>query len=195
MKRILVAVAMVPALARAADVTPGTLALSGFSNLELSWSSSKSGSSPSTDTTSYGLVASGLYYAMPNVGFGLDAGYSRVETKLSGASQTTKSATIGPAVELDIPQTEQASFFTRASIGYTSATFSDPFGGGLTLSGWAATAALGAKYFVVKSFSIDAAVAYSYTRLTGERSAFGSSPELTASAFGLNVGLSVYFLR
>jgi predicted porin len=195
MKRILVVLAMVPALARAADISAGTFALGGRSNLDLAFSSSKVSGSPSADTTSLGIFATGLYYPLANVGLGLQLGYSRDETRLAGSAQTVSSVVVGPALELDFPQTEQASFFTRVDIGYTSTTFSGPFSGGTTVSGLEAGAALGAKYFVVKAFSIDAAVAYSYTRLTGPRSAFGSSTELTASALSLGVGLSVYFLR
>lgn len=196
MKKLLVALALFPLVARA-ELGAGTFELAGGSNLGFRSGSVKdenfgAAGSETTDTTRYGLAVAGLYYVIPNLGVGLRLGYSNLSEKLAGVTTTTSAFAVGPEVAYELPVAPEVAVFASGFLGYAS--------GGLSVSGqpshdgsgYALEVAAGAKYFLAKNFSFNAALAYDVSSLSFD-TVNGLTPKTTDSGFGLNVGVSVYF--
>ncbi len=204
MKRILVVLAMVPMFAQAAELAPGTLQVTGSSSLGFGVGSTKTTvgtESEKIDTSGFGLGATGLYYVIKDLGVGLDLSYASETTKFPATAGGdnklgTSTLQIGPAVEYDYPIAEKASLFGLGSIGYVTSTDTETVDGlvmpDVNRSGYGLKLGVGARYFVAKSFSLDALLGYQYQKLTEDVPA-GTKPEITTSGFGVNVGLSVFF--
>jgi predicted porin len=194
MKRIAIVLALVPALASAHDLTPGTFELSGGSNLGLNSGSTKqeqSGASAKTDTSNYGLNTTGLYYVIPNLGIGLGFGYrSDSEKDAFGVKTTTSQFVVGPAVAYEVPIAPEFSVFGRGELDYVSGKTTVTGLSDASASGYGFQLEAGVKYFLVKNFSFNAGLGYQYATVDDN-----STPKVTTtlSNFGLNVGLSVYF--
>jgi hypothetical protein len=187
MKKILVALAMFPMVAAANDLSAGTLELTGDSNLSFNSGSVKVKDGSTTDTTDYGLGATGLYYVTPNVGIGASLQYSNSKEKVGGVESGLSTLLVGPAVGVDFPVAPQVSFFGRGAVGYASSTLTETGSPDFDLTGYGFTVEAGVKYFVTKAFSLDAGLGYDWLQLKK------SPAEITTSGFGVNVGLSVYF--
>lgn len=195
MRRILMVLAMVPALAQAAELSVGTFEVSGSSNLGFSSGSTKveaGGVTDTTDTTSYALSTSGLYYLAPNVGVGLNLVYDHTEDTTAGTTTGTSTFLLGPAAGIAFPLQEKLYFAAQGYLGYASATVTQTGSPDVSGSGWGLGLGAGLKYFVVKSFSIDAGLGYRYQKLTIDLP-FGGTQDVTTSGFGLNVGFAAYF--
>ncbi len=205
MRKIFVALAMVPMLAQAAELAPGTIQVTGSSNLGFVLGSEKETvagiQDNKVDTTAFGFGVTGLYYVIKDLGVGLDLSYvnSSLEYPAGdvGANKRDSSTLqIGPAIEYDYPVAEKASVFALGSIGYVTSTQTDTDNGvkepAIERSGYGLKLGVGARYFVAKSFSVDAMLGYDYRKLTQDVTA-GPKPEFTTSGFGVNVGLSVFF--
>jgi hypothetical protein len=191
MKRIALVLAMVPALASANDIAPGTFELSGGSNLGLSSTSAKYDGGGTVDFSNNGLAATGLYYVMPNVAVGGTFQWASNSTKWpDGSKDTSSTFLIGPAASIEFPVAPQFGFYGRGDLGYVSQTQSQVGAPDLTLSGWGLGLEAGVKYFPVQQVSFDAGLAYRYTSTSTNTS---PSVDVSTSGIGLNVGLSVYF--
>lgn len=197
-KRFLVVLAVLPMLARAAELSPGVVEVTGSSQLGFTSSSSKlEGSSESSDTKSYGVDATGVYYLTPNVGLGLRLGYASLEDTVRGVTDTTRGTTIGPAIALELPLQEKLALAALGSIAYATSRYSstDPaFGASVDASGWDFQLGGGLKYYVVPAFSLNGGVGYRHTKLDYDGQG-RTRTTYTTSGFGLNVGFSVYFGR
>lgn len=203
-RTFLVVLAMAPFAARALDVSAGTVEVTGGSNLGLSFSSTSfSGASGSTDTTQYGGDVTALYYVVPNFGVGLAVGYDRTENKASGSTFTSWSYLVGPAVGFVYPLQEKLSLSLQADAGWvrSKSTFSiSDTGVGLvgldsSSSGFGFDLGAGVRYFLSRSFSLNAGLTYTYERTTVDAptgSPFGDT-KFTTSGLRLGAGLSVYF--
>ena len=193
MKRIAIVLALVPALAGAADIAPGTFELSGASNLGLNGGSIKTsvnGFSDTTDTSNYGLSATGLYYVTPNVAIGGTLQYLSDTTKFSdGTKDSTSTFLIGPAIAYEVPVAPEFAVFGLFDIGYVSQK-NESGGASITASGFGLGLQAGVKYFPVKQVSFDAALGYQYASTSTDTT---PKADLTTTGFGLNAGLSVYF--
>jgi predicted porin len=193
MKKIVVALAMVPMLARA-DLAAGTFELSGGTNLGFSSGSSKveqSGVSDTTDKTDYGLNTTGLYYVIPNLGVGLTLNYGYAgEKSPAGAKSSTSTFLVGPALGYELPVTHEVAVFGLGQVGYASSKLTEDGSPNVSASGFGFGVEAGAKYFLVKNFSFNAALRYEYQQVKTDETV---KRTLTDSGFGLNVGLSVYF--
>ncbi|HET8567992.1 MAG TPA: outer membrane beta-barrel protein [Candidatus Limnocylindria bacterium] len=207
MKRILVVLAMVPMFAAAAEVAPGTIQVTGNSNLGFATGSEKTkvtGAPESkVDGTQFDLGARSLYYVIKDLGVGLDLSYGFESQKFeatAGGANKNSSATlqIGPAIEYSYPVAEKASVFGFATVGYVTETDKGTTDGvddpDVKRTGFGYELAVGAKYFFTKSFSLDGSVGYASQTVSEEvTGATGPKPDITTAGFGLNVGLSVYF--
>lgn len=187
MKKILVALAMFPMVAAANELSIGTFELTGDSNLSFNSGSVKVKDGTTTDTTDYGLGASGLYYVTPNVGIGATLQYSNSKEKVAGDETGLSTLLVGPAVGLDFSVAPQVSVFGRGVVGYASSTRTATGSPDVDLTGFGFNLEAGVKYFVTKAFSLDAGLAYDWVQL--KKSPF----EVTTSGFGVNAGVSVYF--
>jgi opacity protein-like surface antigen len=182
-----------PFLARA--ISPGTLEVGGDTTLRFESSKLEiEGDPDSQDTKRFELGLVGLYYITPNLAAGGFLQYDSETTEVAGAEDGLKTLLVGPAIGLDLPLQEKLSFFAQAGVGYQSATFTQTGSPDVDFSGWAFIVRGGLKYFVVKSFSLDAALQFNRSTVTGDAPGPGlPEPELTSTGFGLSLGLSVYF--
>ncbi len=185
-KQILVALALFPVVAYA-EITPGTLEVSGNSSLGFNAGTIDVKSGQSTDTTDFGFAANGLYYLTPNIGLGVTVDYSNSTTKSAGVEHGLSTLLFGPAVAVDYPVAQQLSLFGRGMFGYASSKYTETGSPDVTPSGFGFGLEAGVKYFPVKNFSLDAGIGYDWVRLKED------PVEVTNSGFGVNVGLSVYF--
>lgn len=205
MRWILVVLAVVPMLAQAAELAPGTIQVTGSSNLGFVLGSEKETvagiQDNKVDTTAFGFGVTGLYYVIKDLGVGLDVIYENRSLESPpgdvGANKVDSSMLqIGPAIEYDYPVAEKASVFALGSIGYVTSTDNVTDNGdkqpAIDKSGYGLKLGVGARYFVAKSFSVDAMLGYDYRKLTQDVPA-APNPEFTTSGFGVNVGLSVFF--
>lgn len=196
MKRLAVLVALVPMLASASEITPGTIELGGESSLGLRTGSQKfdvgGGATQTTDTTDYSVSLSGFYYLTSNVGVGGVLDYKNSSTKTNGIKDGLSTFLIGPAIALDAPVAPQLSVFGRGSIGYASSTASRTGFADADASGFGLTLEAGVKYFLLKSVSFDAGLVYNYASLSGDAVTRAIVPK-TISEFGVAAGVSVYF--
>jgi hypothetical protein len=195
MKRMFVALAMLPMLAQAAELNPGTIEVTGGSNLGLEFGSvDRTGATEKTKTTDFGLDLTGLYYVTKNIGVGLNAGYAFSSEKLGDAKDTLSALLIGPAVGFDYAVAPKASVFGIANVGYASGKLTEDDGVDeieTKTSGFGFGLAAGAKYFLTNSFSLNGSVGYDWLKLTNDD--VTPEDETTVSGFGVDVGLSVYF--
>jgi predicted porin len=197
MKKIVVALAMVPVLARA-DLATGTFELSGNTNLGFTSGSQKDktdAGSTTTDSTAYGLSTAGLYYVIPNLGVGLRLAFGSSTTKSNGVKTEGTSFLVGPAISYEVPVAPQLAVFGLGAFGYVSdetkiSGSGTSLDGSVTSTGYGANVDVGVKYFLVKNFSFNAAIGYEYFSVEDNRTPKGTT---TRSDFGLNLGLSVYF--
>lgn len=202
-RRIVLVIAVLPVLARAADLTPGTVEVTGGSSLGFSSGTTKMEGSPeSVKTTAYGLDASAVYYLTPNVAVGLAVAYDKRETELSTTGPVVGSAKIGsstlligPAIALELPLQGPLALAAQAQLGRLSATFTESGSPDTDASGWGLGVGAGLKYYVAPMFSVNAGLGYTYQKLTYTTPGFTDEPKITSSGLGLNVGLSVYFGR
>jgi outer membrane protein with beta-barrel domain len=209
LRSFLVVLAMAPFAARALDVSAGTVEVTGGSNLGLSFSSSDvSGSTgSSSDTTQYGGDVTALYYVIPNLGVGLALSGGRAESKSSEFKSTSWSYLVGPAVGFVYPLQEKLSLALQGDAGWVRSKFSlrssstVSGGGGIVglanvdsgSSGFGFELGAGVRYFLARSFSVDAGLVYQYERTTFDAVAGTTQPTLTSSGLRLGAGLSVYF--
>lgn len=199
MKKLIVALALFPAAAFA-NVSTGTFELSGGTSLGLASTSQKTelgGLSEKTDVTQFGLGGTGLYYVTEHVAIGGRLGYLSTEVKYpAGDKQESGQLFLGPAVAVETEIAPQVSVFAVGSLGYVSdKTKSTDVGGAVTEdngSGPGLGLEVGAKYFVVKNVSFNAALAYDWAKLSMDSTPAGT-PTRTDSSLGVNLGVSVYF--
>ncbi len=206
-RTFVVVLAMAPFAARALDVSAGTVEVRGDSNLGFSFASTDvSGSLPgsSTDNTLYGGDLTGLYYVVPNLGIGLALSYSASETKSVGFKSTSSNLLVGPAVAFVYPLQEKLSLALQGDAGWvrskSKTTFNDTGIGGLAggesnSSGFGFELGAGVRYFLARSFSVNAGVAYVHEQTTVDAPSGTGLPDIKFTTSGLRVGagLSVYF--
>lgn len=198
MRSVLVVLAMIPMATRAADLSVGTFEVSGGSNFVFESSSNdftdSLGQTTTTDTRTFGLDVTGLYYVIPNFGVGLGLAYQNSEDESGGVTFGSSTLLIGPAAGFAFPIQDNLSLAVQGQLGYVTATFTETGSPDQDASGFGFGLGAGLKFFLAKSFSLDAGLGYNYTKVTYD-TPFGSKPENTNSGFGLNVGFSVYFGR
>ncbi len=202
---VLLAVAVLPLLTSARELTPGTIELSGSSLLGLSTGSSKEtiemtgmpNMIATTDKTFFDFEASGLYYLTPVIGVGLDLGYSSEKSKLAPETITDSQSFIGVRAGIDVGLAEKVSFYGDASVGRAALSqeledTSDPTANYThDYSGIGLRLGAGIKYFVVPPVSLNAGLVYRLSSISADI-APGVKQTLRDSDFGLAVGISVY---
>jgi hypothetical protein len=169
---------LVPGVAGAMVIEPGTIEVSGASQLTYSSMTFKNGSE--SDTTSMSLDLLGNYYFLPNLGAGIFMGYGRTEID----DQEETSLSLGPIVKYQFPLAEQINLFAIGTAGYQKYEFTD----NSEADGWYGSVGGGLSYFLSSSFSIDALLRYEYDSLDAD------GGDLTVDGFLFGLGVSV-FLR
>lgn len=210
-KGILAAVALLlPVAPRAAgdltaDLSAGTFQLVGESALGFRTGSTTmkfdapGAPETSSDLTEYGLDVAGLYYLVPDVGLGLSVSFDRSTEETAGVEERTWTVTVGPELSVQKAVAERVAVFGRGMVGYATARMSGTGEPDLSATGFGVGLQAGVRYFVVKQVSIDAALTYTYVKLTTDEvtTPTGTIPELEArsSSFGFGAGVSVFFGR
>lgn len=202
---IVLAVALMPVLAAAAELKVGTIQVSGGSMLGLGSGSvevtTKVPGLPNevdkVDVTRYTLDGGALYYLTPMVGIGLDLSYDSTKQELAPVTETDTTVFIGPKVGVDIGIAEKVSVFGDLSLGYAKAeskheNSANPAANrDLDGTGWGTRISAGIKYFPIPSLSLDAGLAYTYAKVSF--SYLGADVDTKTTMFGVRGGISVYF--
>ncbi len=182
-KMLVVLAAAIPMLAQA-EVTAGTVEVTGASRLGFQSTSFKPDGGDKSTTSTFGLDAGALYYVTPMIGVGAEVSYEDTTDKTPGfADATLKSWTLAPKVGLDIPLAEKTAFFADLKLGWASID-SD----GFKTDGFAWGVGAGIKYFVAPSFSANLGLNYDSVNLKGD-----GGGKATATNLFVGVGFSGYF--
>lgn len=206
MKHVLAVLALFPAATFAAGANPahaasptaapeveaGTIEIGGSTNLGFRSGSEKEstpGGSATTDVTTWSLDGTGLYYVNPNFSVGGRLAYDRRTEDDGGGDFTRSTLFIGPAVAFEQGVAPKLAVFGLASVGLARSSREQ---GSVSVSGSGPGFQLevGAKYFVVKNVSFNAALGYEWLRTSFDVG--GVTTKNTDSGIGLNVGLSFY---
>jgi hypothetical protein len=201
-KTLLAAVAAFPFLAGAADLSAGTVQLSGSSALGLGGGTSEltyRGRTTTTTSAALGLSTTAFFHVARNLGVGLFGAYSRsTSTTKDGSTtatvndeETSSWFSVGPAVSFQLPVAEKLSLFgqveggwVRGSGSYSSGNRSSDY----TTKGLVLGTEAGVKFFPAASVSLDAGLTWTWRKQTQD------SPDTTtrASNVAAIAGVSIY---
>lgn len=187
MKRFLVLVALVPALASANELSVGTVQVSGGSTLGFGSSTNKTEGDAELKTSQLGLNTSTLYYVTPMVGVGGTLEYTSMTQKQSGTSFEVTELFIGPKVGLDLPVAPQLAVFVDGELGYVRGTTKVTGAPEAKGTGWGLGLGGGLKYFLVPAVSADVGLLFRHGVVKEE------GVKTTTNNVVVSVGLSAYF--
>jgi len=183
-KRMLVVLAVAAPMLAQAEVSVGTVEVTGSSRLGFQSTSFKPDGSEKTTTSTFGADLSALYYVTPMIGVGAEVSFENTTDKTPGfADRKLKSWSLAPKIGFDLPLAEKTAFFADLKAGWTSADSdgfkTDGFGWGL---------GAGIKYFLAPSFSANLGLNYDSVSLKADGGA-----KATGTNLFVGVGLSGYF--
>lgn len=210
-KTLLAALAAFPFLAGAADLSAGTVQVSGASALGLGGGTSEftyGGRTTKTTSAVLGLSTTAFFHVARNLGVGLAGAYSRSTSTTKDGSITatvnnTASAfadvkdtsswfSVGPAVSYQLPIAETLALFGQVEGGWVRGSGS--YSSGNTTSDYTVKGLLlgteaGVRFFPAASVSLDAGLTWSWRKQTQD------SPATTtrASSVAAIAGVSIYF--
>jgi hypothetical protein len=208
LKALVLAVASLPVCALAtnpAELTPGTLELSGSASLQIGTGSTKvkpdlaGAEAVKTDTGEYVLDVGGFYYVTPSVGLGLSVSYEKQTEESDGLDERSQLLTIGPALSLQLPVAPSLAVFGRGTIGYARSRLWGAEMPDLEGHGYGYSVEGGLRYYPIAQLSIDLGLSYTHAKLTTDAAStpVESIPKIEGTSSGLtaSVGLSVYLGR
>ncbi len=166
----------VPGTVGAMLVEPGTVEISGASQIFSSSLKFKNGES--VETNQFAIDLLGAYYLRVNLGAGVSMTYDRTEVE----DDEETSLSLGPVVKYQHPLAERANVYGIGSAGLQKYEFAD----GSDADGWYGSLGAGLNFFLSSSVSIDALVKYTYSSLDA------SGEDITADGFLVGAGLSIY---
>lgn len=112
-----------PSLAAASDLRPGTVKLSGATNLDFSSEAVETDSGIDSEMTRLAVSTRGHWFATRNVGVGAFLEFERLEQELEfegsveEVGTTVKQLTVGPAVAFHLPLSSLAALFAEGASG------------------------------------------------------------------------------
>lgn len=172
---------LLPALASARDLSAGTLQLGGDANMAFSAGSADFGAGD-VDTNTFQIGVSGLYYLIPNLGFGAFLDYVNESTEFAGETSDASTTIIGPQVSYNLGLSEQVSGFGTFGIGYAKMEQDDADASGF---GWSIGGGL--RFFPTRSVSLDGTLSYANVNLEDDFNNEADFSDLT-----VGVGISFY---
>jgi hypothetical protein len=184
---------MIAVSAEAREIEPGTLKLSGTTNVSFFNTTEDSDGVEDTDTNTLSLEADAVYFVTGNIGVGGSLIFENSETDFSAAAGggrfDSKTFIIGPTIAVDVPITEALNFIADATIGIFQMELEDEVGKLADADGLAYQLSAGVAMFPAKQVSLDLIAQYQV--LDGEDTA--SDVDIKQSSMGINLGVSVYF--
>jgi opacity protein-like surface antigen len=197
MKKLLVVAAalLLPAAALASDIAAGALELNGSANLAFSSSSTKVDGTLVQESRDLGGTVSGLYYLSPMLGVGLELQLlsSSSTAKPSGNKSELTAYAIGPRLGLDLGVAPSLSVYGDLALVLiqSNSTYTPASGASSTSKdgGFGLRVGAGIKYFLSRSASLNAGLAYQLDKRQDD-----GSPKVKTdtSSIQLLVGLSIY---
>ena len=191
MKRIVLGLllVMIAASVEAREIEPGTVKLSGATNVSFFNTTLDVDGDEVTDTDTFSLEADAVYFLTNNIGLGGAVVYEDSDTDVSGGgSVEEKLIIIGPKVAVDVPINETLNFIADAAVGYFQVKVEDG-GDDADVDGMAYGISAGVAMFPIKQVSLDLTAAYQL--LDGENDDF--NVDFEEESMGINLGVSVYF--
>ncbi len=182
--------ALLPALAGARDLGPGTWELSGGTNLDFGKTTSSRSGASDLETTVVSVDTDGLYYPVKNLGIGLGLGYDRSESDSGVYSSESSTSVIGPQAKLSIPFAPQASVLLSGAVGrmwVRQETNDLPVE---HADGWLFVGGAGVRMFPADFVALDVTV--NYMRGSIDYEDLGA-PEVDMSGWDLGLAISVFF--
>jgi opacity protein-like surface antigen len=176
--------ALLPALAGARDLGPGTFELSGRTGLDFgSATAESSASTTDLDISTLSVNGDALFYVVNNFGIGLGVSYDKTELDNGVDSSESSTSLIGPEAKLNLPIATQASVVLMGAAGRMATE--DDLG---DADGWAFLVGGGLRFFPADSVSLDAMISYTTASMEHDLGV-----DLDVSGWDLGLGLSVYF--
>jgi hypothetical protein len=188
-------VAALPLAARAAVIEPGTFEISGGSNFTVEGATTEFEGDPvEVETSTVGLLLSGAWYPIQNVGVGLIFDHRSITQEVEGFADFEASQTaIGPQVRFNVPLAPQLSLRFAAALGLVAGqedVVVDELGNTeqVDFDGSFFQVGAGFSFFVTGHFSFDAGL--TLERVSTEDDV--SNLETTRDAARLGFGISVF---
>jgi hypothetical protein len=105
MKQLLaLLVAVAPLTVAARDLGAGTVEISGATNAAFTMMETDSGG-PTADVDQWHVDAGAIYYAIRNVGLGVEVMHQRTETSFRGDTTLQRTTAVGPVLGLNLGPT------------------------------------------------------------------------------------------
>lgn len=181
--------ALLPALAGARDLGPGTFELSGGTNLNFG-SRTYELTNPAfvgkyeVDESTFALNTDALFYVVRNLGVGLALQYQKTEWDDGVDEWESSYSFIGPEVKYNLAVAPSVSIIFGGGLGRLAFTDLD----GEDADGWGLTLGAGARFFVVDAVAFDATLNY----LTGSvEDDFNTDTDV--SGWNIGAAVSVFF--
>ena len=178
------ALAVLPALAAARELPPGTFEVGAGTNLSFGSAKTEVNGTELMDTSSTAFSGDGLFYLARNVGLGLGLSYdhTKVETPTGSTSESTQWM-FGPELKVNVPLAPATSLLLVGALGRTKLDED-----GAEADGWAWEVGAGLRLFPAEFVSLDVLLDYSHAGVTDD-----AGNDYTAAGWNVGVGFSLYF--
>lgn len=187
-KILALTLAVLPALAGARDLGPGTFELGGGTDLGFGSATTEVNGVEVVDISTRSVNADALYYVVNNLGIGLGISYDWTEFD-DGVSpkQSSSTSIIGPELKLNLPIAPKASVLLGGAIGRMVLSQDDGFGQA-DADGFAFLLGGGVRFFPADFVSLDALLNYTKAGVSDD-----AGNDIDVSGWELGLGVSVYF--
>jgi hypothetical protein len=182
-RHAVVLAALLPALAAARDVEPGTWEVTGGTRLGLSKLTVEPPGSPDIETSTVTFDTSVGYYLANNFGLGLLLDWEKQEVEIGAASEETTTSMIGPVATFNIPVAANVSGIASGGIVRMAVDTdgNDADGFGILLGG-------GLRLFATRNVAFDATLSFLFASVEDDL-----NNEVDISGFDLGVGIAILF--
>jgi hypothetical protein len=182
-RHAVVLAALLPALAGARDLGPGTWEVTGGTRLGLSNVTLEPPGSPDVETRTVTFDTSVGYYVANNFGLGLLLDWQKEEIEIGTASTETTTSMIGPIATYDIPVSANVSVVASGGIVRMAVDVdgNDADGFGVLLGG-------GLRLFATRNVAFDATLSFLLASVEDDL-----NNEIDISGFDLGLGIAVFF--
>ena len=187
MNRLVIAAAvalLLPSLALARDVAPGTVSVSGGAGASYSSTTSSASGFQDLETTTTDAQASARWFLTPTFAVGGTFQLQRTKQTSGGQSESSSTLFVGPALRVHVPFDPSAAVVFDAGVAIARASASNA-----SADGWAWHLGAGVAWFPTDAVSLDAGLTFQSVRYDVD----GLSTK--NEGLGLGAGFTVYFGR
>lgn len=182
-KLLALTLALLPALAGARVLGPGTLEVGGGTSLDFGTVTREVNGVEQFDISTLSLDADALWYLVNNFGLGVGISYERTELDDGVDSDEFSQTIVGPEAKFNLPIAPMASLVAEGLVGRIVVDDN-----GDDADGFAWQVGGGVRFFPADYLSLDALLRYTSASVEDD-----AGTELDEAGWNVGVGLSFYF--